>query len=142
MLRVLLIPGLHLVPAAIGMAALQAPLAQRWNDEPSDAQAQAPSSVHAPTWVPAAPPVVVGVFALVVAVPVAAEDDAAAAVVVAELEPAPAELEEATTAVDRVVGVAAAPLEAGTVKKTPPVLEEVSSPIGITVRMLLGLGVE
>lgn len=52
-------PGVHLVPAAIGMAADHAPEAHRWNDLPSLAHAQAPSLVHGPDCGPAAvePPV-------------------------------------------------------------------------------------
>lgn len=81
-----------------------------------------------------------GALALVVAEPpvlppAAAEVDAPV--------PAPT-LEEALVAVENVLGtgaeVAAAAVEdGGTVTKTPPVLEDVSPLIGMTVKMLYGL---
>jgi hypothetical protein len=57
MVSVFEIPGVHLVPAAICMAADQAPLAHRWNEEPS-MQFQAPSLEQGPDCVPE-PPLVV-----------------------------------------------------------------------------------
>ena len=75
MLRLSDVPGVHLVPAAIGMAADHDPEAQRWNEEPSLEQAYAPSSLHAPLWEPV-------VVELVEAEPLAdtvAEEEVAAA---------------------------------------------------------------
>jgi hypothetical protein len=48
MLRVSDMPGVQVVPAAIAMGADQTPEAQRWNEEPSAEQYQAPSFVQGP----------------------------------------------------------------------------------------------
>jgi hypothetical protein len=98
-------PGLQLVPAAMGIVALQAPLAQRWKAVPP-MQFQAPSSVQG---VPAAK---VPAAEEPVPVPVPVEE---AADVVAEPAPESADL----VAVVSVVG-AAAVAELPTVTKTPP----------------------
>ena len=48
MLRVSDMPGVQVVPAAIAVGVDQTPEAQRWNEEPSAKQNQAPSFVQAP----------------------------------------------------------------------------------------------
>lgn len=49
-------PGVHLVPPAMGIAADQAPEAQRWKLEPSAEQAKAPSWVQGPLLAPLVEP--------------------------------------------------------------------------------------
>lgn len=113
-------PGLQLVPAAMAMATLQLPLAQRWNAVPPT-QFQAPSSAQGPDMV-AAPPVVPPlVEPPPVVVPVPAGD--AAEVVVVGEPPDAAEVVAGLVVVARVVGAEAAVVvgaERPVVMKTPP----------------------
>lgn len=50
------IPGVQLVPAAIGITGDHMPEAQRWYEEPSAEQDHSPSSVHAPDCAPVVVP--------------------------------------------------------------------------------------
>lgn len=110
------IPGVQLVPAAIGMAVDHVPEAQRWKEELSAEQDHSPSSVQAPDWAPAVElvPLATGEE------PLAADDgeEAPAAPEGAEAAEVAAGIGE-TTAVD----VEPAAPEA----KTPPAAEEVAA---------------
>lgn len=129
MLRVSLTPGVHLVPAAMLMAADHWPEAHLWKLVPP-IQFQAPSLLQAPVCVPEAPPeapppappVAAGCAMLVVEVATGTDEDAgtegAGEDTAAEDEVADEDAgSEADVAVMSVVGVAALPV----VRKTPPV---------------------
>lgn len=128
MLRLSEMPGEHEVPADMGITADQAPLAQRWYDEPPAKQFQAPSSVQAPLIddPPDCVPVPAGCDAVVVWLTTTTADEV--------------DTTEATE-VDRVVPstvVAEAVCVTGVVTKTPPVLEEnVSLLLDLVIGMMV-----